>query len=601
MNQEYSTNKGYVKKQRKNLSALQLVWQIILYRPWLFLSNCTAWILIHASPLIPGLITREFFNTLSGNAKINTGIWGLVALVVIVSLIRSLNIIVGFRLDILFRFSISGMIRRNLLEYILNLPGAQSISTSPGEVINNFKDDAETIENAVDWILDVIGTTSFALGAVVILLSINTKITLFVFTPLAAVVALAHLASSRIQKYRRASRRATAEVTGTIGEIFASVQAVQVAAAEDHIIEHFKKLNKTRHKLMLKDSLFTQLLDSIFYNTVSLGTGLILLLCAQSMKSGSFTVGDFSLFVYYLTFVADFTQFFGYFLAQFQQAKVAFERLKVLLCGAPDKILVCHGKLHLSGELPGPDFPFKTPDDTLDCLDVKDLTYIYPKSDRGIKSVSFRVDKGSFTVITGRIGSGKSTLLRTLLGLLSKDSGTISWNGKIINNPGEFLIPPRASYTPQIPHLFSDTVRNNLLMGLTEEEVDLQKAINSGVLELDLEALENGLDTVIGPRGVKLSGGQIQRVAAARMFVRNAELLVFDDISSALDVETENTLWNRIFEKSNAACIVVSNRRTALLHADNIIVLKDGYVAAQGELEDLLINCDEMQQIWGGK
>jgi ATP-binding cassette subfamily B protein len=148
--------------------------------------------------------------------------------------------------------------------------------------------------------------------------------------------------------------------------------------------------------------------------------------------------------------------------------------------------------------------------------------------------------------------------------------------------------------------LFSDTVRNNLLLGLPEEEVDLQAAINSGVLEQDIEILENGLETIVGERGVKLSGGQVQRVAAARMFARNADLLVFDDISSALDVETENTLWNRIFEKSNATCIVVSNRRTALQNADNIIVLRDGYIEAQGKLDELLESCDEMQQIWSG-
>lgn len=601
MNQEYSINKSYHLRQRENMSTVQLVWQIILYRPWLFFISCIAWAIIHASPLIPGLITREFFNTLSGNAQVDTGIWGLVVLVVVTALVRSITIIIGFRLDILFRFSLSGLIRRNLLEHILNRPGAQSITTSSGEVINNFKDDGETIENAVDWILDIVGTMTFALGAVLILMSINFKITLFVFTPLAVVVALAHKASSRVQKYRRASREATAEVTGTLGEIFGSVQAVQVAAAEEHVIQHFKKLNKTRHRLMLKDSLFTQLLDSIFFNTVNLGTGLILLLCAQSMQRGSFTVGDFSLFVYYLTFVADFTHFFGYFLAQFQQAKVAFERLRAILCGAPDSILVSHNKLHLNGKLPEPKYSQKTSKDVLNILDARNLTYIYPESGGGISNVSFKVNKGSFTVITGRIGSGKTTLLRTLLGLLPKTSGTIYWNGNPIHNPGEFLIPPRVSYTPQIPHLFSDTVRNNLLLGLSEEDVDLQTAIKSGVLEQDIETLENGLDTIVGPRGIKLSGGQVQRVAAARMFVRNTDLLVFDDISSALDVETENVLWNRIFEKSKATCIVVSNRKAALKQADNIIVLKDGYIVAQGKLEELLQSNDEMQQIWGGK
>jgi ATP-binding cassette subfamily B protein len=299
--------------------------------------------------------------------------------------------------------------------------------------------------------------------------------------------------------------------------------------------------------------------------------------------------------------VADFTQFFGYFLAQFQQAKVAFERLKVILQGAPDQVLVNHHKLHLDGELPKPQYTTKSKKDSFDYLEIKNLTYVYPESCGGIKNANFRVEKGSFTVVTGRIGSGKSTLLRALLGLLPKDSGTIYWNGNIVDNPGEFLIPPRVSYTPQIPHLFSDTVRNNLLLGLPEEEVNLDAAINSGVLEQDIETLENGLETIVGPRGVKLSGGQVQRVAAARMFARNADLLVFDDISSALDVETENTLWNRIFEKSNATCIVVSNRRTALQNADNIIVLRDGYIEAQGKLDELLESCDEMQQIWGCK
>jgi ATP-binding cassette subfamily B protein len=182
---------------------------------------------------------------------------------------------------------------------------------------------------------------------------------------------------------------------------------------------------------------------------------------------------------------------------------------------------------------------------------------------------------------------------------LSKNSGTICWNGNTIDNPGDFLIPPRVSYTPQIPHLFSDTVRNNLLLGLSEDDVDLGTAVNSGVLEQDIVTLEKGLDTVVGPRGVKLSGGQVQRVAAARMFVRDTDLLVFDDISSALDVETENLLWDRIFKKSKATCIVVSNRRAALKQADNIIVLKDGCIEAQGKLEELLKDCDEMQQIWG--
>jgi ATP-binding cassette subfamily C protein len=154
------------------------------------------------------------------------------------------------------------------------------------------------------------------------------------------------------------------------------------------------------------------------------------------------------------------------------------------------------------------------------------------------------------TVITGQVGAGKTTLLRVLLGLLPKQAGQLFWNGSEIHDPGNFLIPPRAAYTPQIPQLFSVSLRENLLLGLEypAESGRLETAIATAVFDQDLAAMPNGLDTLIGTRGFRLSGGQKQRVAAARMLLRQAELLVFDDLSSALDVETEQRLWERLFE-----------------------------------------------------
>jgi ATP-binding cassette, subfamily B, bacterial len=115
--------------------------------------------------------------------------------------------------------------------------------------------------------------------------------------------------------------------------------------------------------------------------------------------------------------------------------------------------------------------------------------------------------------------------------------------------------------------------------------------------------LEHGLETVVGPRGVRLSGGQVQRAAAARMFVREPELLVFDDLSSALDVETEKALWERLLgdESSPPAVLAASHRRPALRLADHILVLKEGKVEAEGKLDDLLENCEEMRLLWEGK
>ena len=118
-----------------------------------------------------------------------------------------------------------------------------------------------------------------------------------------------------------------------------------------------------------------------------------------------------------------------------------------------------------------------------------------------------------------------------------------------VEKPGEFFTPPTCAYTAQVPRLFSDSLRDNILMGLDKTDEDIYRAVRSAVMEEDLAEFEEGLDTMVGPKGVKLSGGQIQRTAAARMFVRDPELLVFDDLSSALDVETERILWERVFDR----------------------------------------------------
>lgn len=583
-------------------------WQIILkavgYVPWLWVGNLIGITGIFLSFQVAGLMTREFFNMLTGEAPARFGYWTIIAFLAGggIARIASIYLTVGTNIPLMYR--IAALLQKNILGRILSLPGARALDQSPGEAISRFRGDVDTIRGFPLSFNDLIAGLIHGGISLVVMFIIDARIAAFCMIPIAAVMFLVYYVRSRVEAYSRAARKAAGIVTGFIGELFGAVQAVKVARAEESMIGHFRRLNLDRSQTALRDRLFDQILHAIFHNAVNVSTAVIMIFAAAQMKSGTFTVGDFSLFVYYLPMLAEMTWMLGSLLVRYRRATVAVERMETLMQDPEPGALVKHGPIYVNDDAPALPAPERSQDDRLDTLEVVNLAYTFPGSDNGIRDISFRMTRGSFTVVTGRIGSGKTTLLRTMIGLLPADSGSVRWNGREITDPDTFFVPPRSAYTPQIPWLYSASLQDNLMMGLpTDNGFDVNEALSAAVMEDDLVDLDDGLNTIVGPKGVRLSGGQMQRTAAARMFLRDPELFVFDDLSSALDVETEKKLWDRMFERrrhAESTCLVVSHRRAALRHADQIVVLRDGQLEAVGRLDELLSSCEELKRLWAG-
>jgi ATP-binding cassette subfamily B protein len=564
------------------------------------------WLPVRVLPLVSGLLLKIIFDGISGGERIDLPLtWWLCALFVAAELVRGVTLWIGWMYGMRWWDTAATVLRGNLLRSILTAPGAPAgrLPSSSGAALARLRQDVANVVDFTDEFVALAGSLVFAVGALVVMASIDWVIMVALVVPMIMVTILSTWAGRVVRRLYTGAQERAATVIGFLGETFNNILAVKTAGAERAVLSRLTRLNRSRKQAEVRSRLAADLLDGATGASVELGIGLVLLLAAGSLRAGELTVGDIVLFTSYVSWLTALPRSLGTLLLQAPQAAVATERLTHLLSpheAVPD--LVRDTTVWFGDTSPPAPPPIRRQHDPLRELEIRGLTVRPPGRGRAVVSdVSLPVRRGSITILTGAVGSGKTTVLRALLGLIDIESGSVLWNGQEVPDLGTFMVPPRVAYVSQTPRLFSATIRENVQLGGTDQR--LAHALRLAALTEDVDDMADGLDTMIGPRGVRLSGGQLQRTAAARAIARSPDLLVVDDLSSALDVETEALLWQRLRAETTQATdpltiLAVSHRRAALAQSTDIIVLDQGRVVGQGPLDQLLDTSAELRRLW---
>ncbi|HEY3016975.1 MAG TPA: ABC transporter ATP-binding protein [Nocardioides sp.] len=443
--------------------------------------------------------------------------------------------------------------------------------TPPGEVVARAMDADRLARYADRWV-------DFVNGLVIVAVTAIAARSLLAGGVLLAVMVMSSLASllgRRVAgRSAAASSRARARFGRALVSTLDSVRTVKLAAATPAVHAHLLEVDGGRVEAAVREHRVQALLD---------GVPIVMVQCGVVAAWAVHVAGGWGLATALMVSGAVngfdwFGRVAGSVITEAPGTR-AWMRATSRLAGGGDLMELPAGVDLVSGAAPAPAAPVREP---LRSVELAGFTAIHDDGTIGVREVDLAIEPGEFVLLLGQVGSGKSSLLSALAGLVTS-GGELRWNGRPVDDPQTFLRPGRVAHVAQVPRVLSGTFEGNVRLDHSGRLVD--PALEAARLGRDVAAA-GGPDSLVGHRGVRLSGGQVQRLALARGLACEAELLLADDVSSALDAATEMELWSAL--RSRGATVVGStSKRAALALADRVVVLVEGRVVAVGPWAEL--------------
>lgn len=444
-----------------------------------------------------------------------------------------------------------------------------------GDLISRATNDLRSVRDFVGLgLLILVDSTVVIIGCVCLMVWINPSLTLMVMVPLPLVSVLFFSFVREISKRHRVVQEHLAKMTARVQENIAGIRVLHAFVQEENEKIKFDKLNQEYIRKNLRiTKLFGIFTPSLVF-TVGVAAVLSIWLGAKAVIAEEMTLGAFVAFNGYLMMLSWPMMGIGYVINLTQKGQSAMTRIQEIFSAQPD---ITDGP---AKEQVADSFQVKGQ------IEFKNFSFTYPEAETpALKHIDLTIAKGQTVAIVGKIGSGKSTLAQMLPRLYEGNrEGSILIDGKTIQNISLSTLRQGIGYVDQEPFLFSMSIRDNISFGdenATPE--DFERVVEDAGLMGDLDRFPDGLETIVGERGVSLSGGQKQRIALARALLKQPEILVLDDAFSSLDAETEDFILKKINTvREQTTAVIITHRLSIARQADQIIVLDHGKIVERG-------------------